>query len=288
MAMAMIIAMEEVYSAIRIAIIQQTWVFLMYMRLGLLVALSLSRNTSIVPVSGSYNLPSIQVLNLSSIAMRIAKERKSSVLASNAYHHRIDSLTSIVALVAILGSHVLTNVSWLDPVGGLVVSMMVVRAGYANTGSALLELADVGVAEDIKDSVRKSATKALSEDSFASGRVTGAEVQVQDVQGVKAGQNYLVNLELAVPSDWTVKETRLVEDAVRERVGAKVRGVRRVRVRFVAKSEDTRDFTDEFIGANVSPRSSPEPEKENEAGHDHHHEHNHDKPTSNGDVRRRH
>ena len=220
--------------------------------------------------------------------MRIAKERKSSVLASNAYHHRIDSLTSIVALVAILGSHVLTNVSWLDPVGGLVVSMMVVRAGYANTGSALLELADVGVAEDIKDSVRKSATKALSEDSFASGRVTGAEVQVQDVQGVKAGQNYLVNLELAVPSDWTVKETRLVEDAVRERVGAKVRGVRRVRVRFVAKSEDTRDFTDEFIGANVSPRSSPEPEKENEAGHDHHHEHNHDKPTSNGDVRRRH
>ncbi|KAK3178673.1 hypothetical protein OEA41_000810 [Lepraria neglecta] len=220
--------------------------------------------------------------------MKIAKERKSSVLASNAVHHRIDSLTSIVALVAILGTHILTNVSWLDPVGGLVVSMMVIRAGYTNTGSALLELADVGVAEDIKDSVRKSATKALSEDSFASGRVTGAEVQVQDVQGVKAGQNYLMNLELAVPSDWTVKETRLIEDAVRERVGAKVRGVRRVRVRFVAKSEDTPDFTDEFIGADVSPRSSPEPEEEKDAGHDHHLEHSQDKFTSNDDVRRRH
>ena len=228
------------------------------------------------------------MLILSFTAMKIAKERKSSVLASNAVHHRIDSLTSIVALVAILGSHILTNVSWLDPVGGLIVSMMVIRAGYTNTGSALLELADVGVAEDIKDSVRKSATKALSEDSFASGRVTGAEVQVQDVQGVKAGQNYLMNLELAVPSDWTVKETRLIEDAVRERVGAKVRGVRRVRVRFVAKSEDTPDFTDEFIGADVSPRSSPEPEEEKDAGHDHHLEHSHDKSTSNDDVRRRH
>ena len=128
----------------------------------------------------------------------------------------------------------------------------------------------------------------MSEDSFASGRVTGAQVQVQDVQGVKAGQNYLMNLELAVPSDWTVKETRFIEDAVRERVGAKVRGVRRVRVRFVAKSEATPDFTDEFIRADVSPRSSPEPEEEKYAGHDHHLEHGHDQSTSNDDVRRRH
>ena len=117
--------------------------------------------------------------------MKIAKERKSSVLASNAVHHRIDSLTSIVALVAIVGSHVLDNVSWLDPVGGLVVSMMVIRAGWGNTGSALLELADVGVAEEIKDSVRKTASKVLGEDSFGSGRVTGKQVEVRDVQGVK-------------------------------------------------------------------------------------------------------
>lgn len=48
--------------------------------------------------------------------MKIAKERKSSVLASNAVHHRIDSATSVVALIAILGSHVADNVSWLDPV----------------------------------------------------------------------------------------------------------------------------------------------------------------------------
>lgn len=185
--------------------------------------------------------------------MKIAKERKSSVLASNAVHHRIDSLTSIVALVAIVGSHVLDNVSWLDPVGGLLVSSMVIRAGWGNTGSALLELADVGVAEEIKDSVRKAALKTLREDSFWSGRVIGKLVEVRDVQGVKAGQNYLVNVELAVPGEWTVQETRLVEDAVRESLGSTVRGVRRVRVRFVAKSNEALDLTDEFTGSNVSP-----------------------------------
>lgn len=187
--------------------------------------------------------------------MKIAKERKSSVLASNAVHHRIDSLTSIVALVAIVGSHILDNVSWLDPVGGLLVSLMVIRAGWGNTGSALLELADVGVAEEIKDSVRRAALKTVREDSFWSGRVIGNLVEVRDVQGVKAGQNYLMNVELAVPGEWTVQETRLVEDAVRENLGSTVRGVRRVRVRFVAKSDEARDLTDEFVSANVSPES---------------------------------
>ena len=275
-------------SAIPTATIQQIWAFLAYMRPGLPVALSLSKSTCTVPVRSLLLSRPIAMLTFWCVAMRIARERKSSVLASNAVHHRIDSMTSIVALVAVLGSHLFNHVSWLDPVGGLLVSLLVVKAGYTNTGSALLELADVGVAEDMKDSVRKAATKALSEHTSTSGKDIGAEVSVQDVQGVKAGQNYLMNVELAVPGDWTVDQTREIEDAVRERVGSKVRGVRRVRVRFVAKTEQTPDFSDEFIGADVSPRSSPEPEEESHAEHDHTHEHTHETPAANGSARKRH
>ena len=223
--------------------------------------------------------------------MKIAKERKSSVLASNAVHHRIDSLTSIVALVAIVGSHVLDNFSWLDPVGGLVVSMTVIRAGWGNTGSALLELADVGVAEEIKNSVRKTVSEALGEDFHGSGRVMGTQVKVRDVQGVKAGQNYLMNVELSVPGEWTVQETRFVEQAVRERVGSKIRGVRRVRVRFVANGDEAPAFTDEFIGADVSPRSSPEPDdhghiRNNSHSYTHTNDHEHSMSLRNGNTKR--
>lgn len=144
--------------------------------------------------------------------------------------------------------------------------MMVIRAGWANTGSALLELADVGVAEEIKNSVRTAASMALRDDLLGPGRVKGDQVEVEDVHGVKAGQNYLMTVELAVPGEWTVQETRLVEDAVRERVGAKIRGVRRVRVRFMATSNETPDFTDEFINADTSPRSSPEPDSHDHTG----------------------
>lgn len=224
--------------------------------------------------------------------MKIAKEKKSSVLASNAVHHRIDSLTSIVALTAILGSNIFDNVSWLDPVGGLLVSIMVIQAGWGNTGRALLELADVGIDSEIQESVKKAASKALIDKSFASGSVQGKDIEVRDVQGIKAGQNYLIDVELGVPETLTVGQTRPIEDALRERIGAKVRGVRRVKVKFATQSDKARDFAEEFIPADVSPRSSPEPEPE-EHVHDHDHDHDHEHKQGNhghvnGDVRRRH
>lgn len=199
--------------------------------------------------------------------MKIAKERKSSVLASNAVHHRIDSLTSIVALIAIGGSHVFTGTTWLDPVGGLIVSMMVIRAGWGNTGAALLELADVGVDDEIRSSVRKAATEALDKANFDAK--TGDGPHVRSVQGIKAGQNYLVDIELVVPGSWKVQEARRIEELVRERVGSTVRGVRKVKVRFVPKADEGPSFADEFIGG-----SEIEQKETNHDDHDHKHGHN--------------
>lgn len=199
--------------------------------------------------------------------MKVAKERKSSVLASNAVHHRVDSLTSIVALLAIGGSHVFNGAAWLDPVGGLLVSLMVIQAGYGNTRAAVYELCDRSIDDEVKDTVKRTVTKAL----------VSEEVEVRNVQGVKAGQNYLVDIELATPKSWTLEQLNSVEEVVRELVGSKVRGARRVRVRFVAKEEGPSDFMDEFIGADISPRASPEPEAGEELhNHDHDHDHKHE------------
>ncbi|CZR54444.1 related to mitochondrial iron transporter [Phialocephala subalpina] len=196
--------------------------------------------------------------------MKVAKERKSSVLASNAIHHRVDSLTGIVTLFAILGANFLHEAAWLDPVGGLLISLLVIKAGWGNTISALYELADKGIDSEIKASVSKQAKK-----SFESLR-EGNQVELREVEGVKSGQNYLVDLQIAVPAIWTVEEVREVEEAVRELVGSKVRGVRRVKVRFVPKDDTTTSLFNEFISGDVSPRESPEPEE-----HDHEHDHDH-------------
>ncbi|KAK5197043.1 mitochondrial metal transporter [Exophiala xenobiotica] len=212
--------------------------------------------------------------------MKIARERKSAVLASNAVHHRVDSLTSIVALATIGGAHVFTDASWLDPVGGLLISAMVIRAGWGNTKSALLELADVTVDDEVKSSVRRAATKALKGDT-ASGVAAvecGDQAEIRDIQGTKSGQNYLIDIELAVPSGLTLQAMEDIENAVRERAGSKVRGVRRVRVKFVPAEDAQSTLASDFIAADVSPRSSPEPEDEHDHDHDHANGHAHHHP----------
>lgn len=207
--------------------------------------------------------------------MKVAKERKSAVLASNAVHHRIDSLTSFVALLTIGGAHVFTNASWLDPVGGLIISAMVIRAGWGNTSVSLLELADITIDDEVKKAIRRAATKAVKGDESTGvvGVSEGSQIEIHEIQGIKSGQNYLVDIELAVPSNWSVDRCREVEEAVRLRTGSKVRGVRRVKIRFTSLDDPDKNFRGEFIGANVSPRSSPEPEDEHahESGHSHEH-----------------
>lgn len=199
--------------------------------------------------------------------MKVARERKSSVLASNAIHHRIDSLTGFVTLAAIIGANAMENAAWLDPVGGLLISVMVIQAGCGNTVAALHELADKSIDSEVKVSVRKHAQNALVNIS------NHHEIELVDVSGVKSGQNYLVDLEMSVPGAWSVEAIQDVEDAVRTQVGGKVRGVRRVRVRFVSRERSVKSRFDEFIPGSVEPPASDDEQDENGKNHDDDHKH---------------
>ena len=197
----------------------------------------------------------------------------------------VDSLTGIAALVSIAVSNIFPTFSGMDAVGGLLISWLVIRAGWGNTKTSLVELADAGIDDDVKAKVRRAATRAVEAMQLQ-------DVEVRKIQGIKAGQSYLLELELAVPQDWSVGKTRAVESAVRTRVGEKVRGARRVRVRFVPV-ESGDDFVEEFISPSVSARSSPEPEDGHEHdrglsnGHSHQgHNHNHT-PNGNGITKRK-
>ncbi|KAL7900815.1 cation efflux family domain-containing protein [Trichoderma sp. SZMC 28014] len=202
--------------------------------------------------------------------MKVARERKSSVLASNAVHHRIDSLTGIVTLFAIIGANVIENAAWLDPVGGLLISIMVLQAGLGNSKAAFLELIDQSLDDEVKSSVRKHAQRAIANVS------EGHQAELRDITGTKSGPNYLVDLEMAVPGAWTVNDVKDLEDAVRTLVGGKVRGVKRIRVRFVSRDGDVNRKFDEFIPGSARASVSEESDQEEEHNHDHDHDHDHD------------
>lgn len=75
--------------------------------------------------------------------LKVAEQTNSKVLVANAWHHRVDSLTAFVALVTVTGG-VLFNVAWLDSIGGIGVSFLIIKAGWDTMLEAWYELIDRG------------------------------------------------------------------------------------------------------------------------------------------------
>ena len=83
--------------------------------------------------------------------MRIGLEIRSPALLANAWHHRSDVWSSLVALVGIGGS--LYGMPLLDPIGGVVVSVMVTKIGIEMGFENLSQLTDASVEDEILERV---------------------------------------------------------------------------------------------------------------------------------------
>lgn len=161
----------------------------------------------------------------------------------------------MVSLVTILSTHLLGGVKSIDPLGSLIVSTVVLRAGLQNLVSAVKELGDRTIDEEVRKSVWKASSGAVPDASASIGK-NADEVSIQMVQGVKSGPNNLVEVAIAVPGRWTVDETIVLEQAVRHRVGEEVRGARRVKITFSSKEQELPAFTREYINPNIYQRST--------------------------------
>lgn len=78
------------------------------------------------------------------ITKKVADEENSPVLLANAIHHRSDAYSSAVALFAILGSWIFPALP-LDPIGGLIVSVVILRQGISLAAGAVGDLTDASV-----------------------------------------------------------------------------------------------------------------------------------------------
>ena len=86
-------------------------------------------------------------------------------------------MTSFIALVSILGSS-FGGYSFLDPIGGIAVSLFIMRQGFFLTRQAFFELLDRGIDETARTTIR----------GIVEGMVDGQEIlSVRNVRGVKSG-----------------------------------------------------------------------------------------------------
>jgi len=86
--------------------------------------------------------------------LRAARKTHSSLLESNAWHHRSDALSSIVVVIGI--SAQLLGVPYMDALAAIVVAVMISLMGFRLGQKALYELIDTGLDLDLVRDVRQA------------------------------------------------------------------------------------------------------------------------------------
>lgn len=87
------------------------------------------------------------------VTVRVGQSINSSLIISNAIHHRSDSLSSAVVLVGALGS--LQHIYWLDSVAAIIVSMMIIKLGASLIIEGMNELIDTAADGETSAQVTK-------------------------------------------------------------------------------------------------------------------------------------
>lgn len=145
------------------------------------------------------------------VVSRKGKETNSSSLQADAWHHRSDALTSLMAFIGIsIAIYMGPGYETADDWAALVASFFIVYNAYLIFRPALGEILDEHVYDDLVEEIREIA-----------GKVKGVE-GTEKCFVRKTGMTYLVDLHLMVNGNLSVTEgheiSHLAKDALMEQL----------------------------------------------------------------------
>jgi len=121
------------------------------------------------------------------VTVRVGKETHSQVLIANAWHHRSDAFSSIVALLGIGGAALGFPV--VDPIGAILVAGMIMKTGVEIGWDAVHNLVDAQTNQRLKDQVHEISDRLTEE---------GHIRQVSNVRCRRLGHYVLVDMHVTV------------------------------------------------------------------------------------------
>ncbi|VEU20670.1 DEKNAAC101534 [Brettanomyces naardenensis] len=169
---------------------------------------------------------------------KVGLELNSKVLIANAWHHRVDSLTSMVALLTISTGYFF-NIFWMDSVGGLMVSLLVMRVGVSGVFQSFKELIDKAMPKDdpryldLEDAIN---VELMKKDS---------NILIKELAVLPSGTNMNVVLKLGVSeynkkyeSALTLDKMGEVAEALRGDISNDFHNVKSISVQFISNDEE--------------------------------------------------
>ena len=136
--------------------------------------------------------------------IRAADRVNSKLLRANAWHHRTDSISSVVVLVGVVGS--MAGLPYLDPVAAIGVAMMIAKIGWDTGWEAIRELTDEALEQEEVVDIRQV--------------IKGVE-GVRDLHMLRSrqvGAYALVDVHVIVDPRLTVSEGHRIAERIRDRL----------------------------------------------------------------------
>ena len=134
----------------------------------------------------------------------VGEKSNNSLLLANAWHHRSDAISSIAALVGIIGA--MLGFPALDPIAATMVAFMIMKVGYELTLGGFRDLMDTALNEKDTQSIQ-----------VAIDDVSGV-LKSHDLRTRKIGGEILMDVHIQVGSDLTVTEGHEVAERVRRKL----------------------------------------------------------------------
>ena len=136
--------------------------------------------------------------------VRVGRRVKSPALVANAWHHRSDALSSVPAIVAVVGASLHPSLEILDHIGALVIAGFILHVSWKILSPALAEVSDHGASEAEQDRIYRIAMT-----------VEGV-ADVHAVRTRKSGARCLVDLHIRVAPSLSVRAGHDIAETVKK------------------------------------------------------------------------
>jgi len=133
----------------------------------------------------------------------VGKRIKSAALIANAWHHRSDALSSIPAALAVAVAAAYPSWTFLDHVGAIAVSLLILQAAWRIVAPAGRELVDAGAPPEVVQRITETALA-----------IDGVD-RVHAVRTRFVGSALQVDLHVMVRPDMTVREGHDISEKVK-------------------------------------------------------------------------
>lgn len=141
--------------------------------------------------------------------IKAAKKINCSALKADAWHHRSDALSSVGALIGIVGS--MLGFKFLDPIASLIISLCIIKAAFDIMKDSFDKMMDVSVDEKLENSIRAIVT------------AEKGVLRIDDLKTRLFANKIYIDLEIAVDGDQTLNEAHEIAEKIHDEIEDKIK-----------------------------------------------------------------